>query len=404
MAESFSVASTTELYAALSSAEGGDRIELAAGDYGSLNITGVTFSSDVTIVSADPANPAIVRDLDIRDSSHLVFDGILFDYVNAAEDPNSVVKLAYVYNSAFITIRNSVFDGDEVPSESGSGDYGTGFGLVVKDSDNVVIENNEFFDFYKALTVNYSTNIDASYNDAHSLRSDGFNFVSVDGLLVEGNWIHDFKRDPSTGDHADMIQFWTVSGEMASQNVIIRGNFLDTGTGDYTQALFMQTGLVGGSYEDDVWKNILIEDNVIYADHGHGITVGETDGLVVSNNTLLQDPYVNDPRFNSGWPPKINLNSESINVTVEGNITADAWNWETMTDQPGWAVGNNLLVQYDDPNGENYYGDLFVNPFAEDASLADLRAKAGGLIETLGIGAEMTRSDIDITLEVGPSR
>ena len=65
----FIVANATELYDALSSAEGGDRIVLAGGDYGSLDFRGVTFSSDVTIVSADPDDPAIVRELYVRDAS-----------------------------------------------------------------------------------------------------------------------------------------------------------------------------------------------------------------------------------------------------------------------------------------------------------------------------------------------
>ena len=58
MADIISVANTAELYAALSSAQGGERIELAGGDYGSLSFRGMTFPSDVTITSADPADPA----------------------------------------------------------------------------------------------------------------------------------------------------------------------------------------------------------------------------------------------------------------------------------------------------------------------------------------------------------
>ena len=386
-----------ELSAALSSAEGGDRIVLAGGDYGSLDIRGVTFSSDVTIVSADPANPAIVRELDIRDSSHLVFDGILFDYV-AGPDATDWSRPFSVEDSAYITIRNSVFDGDEVPSETGSGDFGTGYGLRVKGSDNIVVENNEFFEFYRAIVIGASTNITVSANDIHTIASDGINFVSTDGLLIEGNWLHDFKVDPTGGAHADMIQSWTSLGKMTSKNVTIRDNFLDAGTGSATQSIFIRNEVVDqglGSFEDYAYQNILIEDNVIYNDHVHGITVDETDGLTIRNNTLLHDPSTNSPL---GWAPQIRLSETSLNVTVEGNITQDVWNWETMTDQPGWTVGNNLLVQYDDPDGENYYGDLFVNALVDDATLADLRAKAGGLIETLGLGAEMTRSDIDITL------
>ena len=403
MAEIINVTNTTELYAALSSAQGGERIELAGGDYGSLDIRGMTFPSDVTIVSADPENPAIVSALTVRDASHLVFDGILFDYV-AGPDATDWSKPFYVENSAYITIRNSVFDGDEVPSETGSGDFGTAYGLYITGSDNVVVENNEFFEFNRGLVVYSSTNLTVSANDIHTLSSDGMNFVSVDGVLIEGNWIHDFKVDPTSGAHPDMIQFWTVSGEMASQNVIIRDNFLDAGDGDYTQSIFMGTGLVGGSYEDDVWKNILIEDNVIYNAHVHGITVGETDGLTIRNNTLLYDGAADDGSNGGNGAPQIRLNDSSMNVTVVGNITQDVWNWDAMASNPGWVVEQNLLVQYTNPNGENYYGDLFVNALAADASLADLRAVAGGEIELLGLGAEMTRSDVDITLQAGPAR
>ena len=110
MADIISVANAAELYAALSSAQGGDRIELAGGDYGSLDIRGVTFPSDVTIVSADLDDPAIVRDLYVRDASHLVFDGIIFDYIFVDGHSDSVAPFE-VLNSSDITIRNSIFDG-----------------------------------------------------------------------------------------------------------------------------------------------------------------------------------------------------------------------------------------------------------------------------------------------------
>ena len=391
MVQIISVASAAELYAALSSAQGGERIELAGGDYGSLDIRGVTFPSDVTIVSADPENPAVIRGVYLRDSSHLVFDGILFDN---EYDPANPTSLFYVSRSSFITIRNSVFDGPVAPDANGTGEYGYGYGLYLNSSDNITVENNEFFDFGKALVALLSSNITVNANDVHTISGDIFNFVSVDGALIEGNWLHDFKIDPTSGNHPDMIQFWTSPGEVTIQNVIIRSNFLDAGTGNWTQSIFMAN-------PGEPFLNILIEDNVIYNDHVHGITVGVTDGLVIRNNTLLHDPSTISPL---GWPPRIILAESSLNVTVESNITADVWNWDAMTGQPGWTVGNNLLVQYDGPGRRNYYLKLFTNALGQDSDLADLRALPGGLIETLGLGAEMTRTDIDITLDVGPAR
>ena len=173
--------------------------------------------------------------------------------------------------------------------------------------------------------------------------------------------------------------------------MIIRGNFLDAGTGNWTQSIYMANS-------GDPFLNILIEDNVIYNDHVHGITVGETDGLVIRNNTLLHDPSA---IYALGWPLSIILYGTSLNVTVESNIAADIWIGGNKIPD---GLGNNLLVQRDGPGRKNYYLKLFTNALGQDPDLADLRALPGGLIERHGLGAEMTRSDIDITLDVGPAR
>ncbi len=381
MAEIISVANAAELYAALSSAQGGDRIELAGGDYGSLSITGVTFPSDVTIVSADPDDPAIVRELDVDNSVHLVFDGIVFSGSGSYSD---LQRVHTVDGSSYITIRNSVFAGD-----LDADGYGTGKGLNIQSSDHLVIENNEFFHWMKAIAVGSSTDIILRANDVHSVNNDGFNFTAVNGLLIEDNWIHDFLTTPGRG-HNDMIQIWNPDPDNPAQNIIIRGNFLDAGTGERVQTIFMGNGKAANDPTnlDLYYRNILIEDNVIYNAHTHGISIGETIGLTIINNTILRDKWVEGTTYHA---PMIRLYGTSQDVLVEANILHKDFG------------GTQFVVQDSDPNGENYYGDLFVNALAEGATLADLRAVSGGLIETLGVGAEMTRSDIDITLEAGPA-
>jgi parallel beta-helix repeat protein len=389
------VTSAAELEAALSSAQGGDRIELAGGDYGEVRID-QDFTSDVTIVSADPDNPAIFHELHINGATHIVIDGILLDYINDPADP-TYVKPFEVVNSSFVTVRNSVFDGDEIPSTTGTGEFGTGFGLFVNGSDNVTIENNEFFDFWKAVSVGDSSDIVVRANDVHSIRSDGFNFWDVHGLLVEDNYLHDFKKDTTTGDHPDMIQIWDVVDGEFSEDVIIRGNFLDAGDGDWTQSIF-----INGMGDETNFRKFLIEDNVIYNAHVHGISVLQgMDGLQILNNTLLYDSSAYDPSSPGSGAPRINLSDTLLNVTVEGNIVESTWNWDAMTTQPGWVVGDNLFVQHDDPSGANYVGELFVNALGQDPDLADLRALPDGLIVALGVGADMTR--LDITLNAGPA-
>ena len=60
----FNVGSASELYDALSKANGGDEIRLAGGDYGELELgSSAQFSSEVTITSADPDNPVTTTSL-----------------------------------------------------------------------------------------------------------------------------------------------------------------------------------------------------------------------------------------------------------------------------------------------------------------------------------------------------
>ena len=62
------------------------------------------------------------------------------------------------------------------------------------------------------------------------------------------------------------------------------------------------------------YQNITIENNVIYNAHSHGITVGETDGLTISNNTILhnRDSGAGELVF----VPTINVANASVDVTV----------------------------------------------------------------------------------------
>ena len=56
------------------------------------------------------------------------------------------------------------------------------------------------------------------------------------------------------------------------------------------------------------YKNIVIKDNVIKNADYHGITVGETIGVVISNNTVLQ----NSDSGSVDDIPGINVEEESL--------------------------------------------------------------------------------------------
>jgi hypothetical protein len=371
-----------ELHTALSSAQGGDRIELAGGDYGSLDISGVNFTSDVTIVSADPSDPAVITRLELDNSSHLVLDGLVFSGGKSK-----------VTDSSYITVRNSVFAGT-----LDADGYGTGKGLQFAGSDHIVVEQNEFYHWKKAMGIGSSSDVQVLRNKVHSCNNDAFNFNALNRLLVEGNWIHDFNTAPGVG-HNDMIQTWNPDPENPIKDVTIRGNFLDAGTGDKTHAILMRNGKAekDPTNLDVYYRNVLIEDNVIYTAHSNGINIGETIGLTIRNNTLLRDRHVDSDKHHA---PKIKLARNSQDVVVVRNI-AHKVDWANLPRK--WVINDNLGVQDNTPYRANYYGNLFVNALARGANLNDLRAVPGGLIESLGAGAEMTRTGADITLQAGPA-
>src|SRR6056297_257818 len=174
MANIFSVSTKDELLSALSSATGGDTIELAEGSYGSLSLIdgttdfSVDFDAPVTIRSADPETPASFSWMHLRGVSNLTFDGLRFDSVfTGAEIWSAPFK---VHHSSDVTIRNSVFEG-ELASNTGDATadgFATGVGLSVGSSSNITIENSEFSTWWIGTTIGGSTNVEFTGNDIHS--------------------------------------------------------------------------------------------------------------------------------------------------------------------------------------------------------------------------------------------
>jgi PKD repeat protein len=398
MSNVFRVSSLSELYNALASVKGGETILLAAGNYGDMALGqksgfDTTFASNVTIASADPANPAIITGLDVRDTANLTFDGITFDYTFEAGD-EIYARPFSVSGSENITIRNSTFDGDVASGVSDVSDgYGYAIGLSFRDTAAINIENNEFFNFYRGMVVTQSADVLIKGNDIHDIRMDGMNFAEIDGITIEDNYIHDFRGSVNSLDHSDMIQFWTNGTDSPSSNIIIRSNHLDIGEGTPTQSIFMRNDLVdrGLAGSEMFYQNVVIEDNVITNGHLHGITIGETAGLAIRNNSVLHADGGNvDGADASVEIPQINVSSASTNVIISNNATAGIRGLDGQLD---WTLTNNAFVQDQNPFGPGFYGDVFISSsMAVEGGIHDFKALAGGMLDRLDAGAATTLS------------
>ncbi|MEM9411417.1 MAG: right-handed parallel beta-helix repeat-containing protein [Planctomycetota bacterium] len=390
------VTNATELMDALSNAKGGEVISLAPGDYGELNLHGVkspgqfSYADAVTIKSANDDASASFSGLDLYEVHGLKFENVTFDY-SYEQEHTFREKPFSVISSSDITFEGSSFHGDiaqDHPDEAYDG-YAYAIGLWVRESSDIAVTNSEFKDFYRGAVFSQTENISATGNDVFDMSSDGFNFAEVQNVLIANNHFHDFDKPDQSPAHMDMIQFWTAGTDSPSTDIVIRDNFFDNGSGHWTQTIFMRNEVVdrGEAGEEMYYSNILIENNVIYNSHANAISVGEGDGISIQNNTLLH----NDENWDDGLinVPTIRIADDSTRVNVTNNIVP----WLDGSDNSDHVFSENVIVQNDNPNGENYYGDVFVDALSGGAAtLESLQIRPGSGLE--GHGAAQSQFTI----------
>lgn len=393
MSDVIHVTNAAELENALHSATGGERIELAAGDYGDLYFANRSFSSDVTITSEDSSAMASIRSLALVGASNLHFDRIFFDYT---PDENTVIHSSAVRvdRSANITISNSIVEGgpsivgispDSEPGEQGAeGILGlpNGQGIRVVSSDNVRLENNDVSEFYRGIILNLSDNVDIVGNEVHHTRASTLAGGGNNEVLVEGNHFHSAQpwKFGAAGDHGDYVFFWTGGKQTEpSDSIIIRDNLIDQGDGE------PMLGIILGdrSAADVGFTNAEISGNIVNNGHNVSISVDIADGVTIRENTLLQS---------SGGPkeaPKILIYSTLQNATIENNVTHGILERGPISNSV--QLQDNLIIQNTDPEAENFAASLFVNSEISGEGLADFMAIPGSLAD--GIGAKLSQFD-----------
>lgn len=388
LASGMDIAGPEALAAALANAVPGTTLRLAPGDYGSLSLSrgGGAAGVPLTLTAAGPNRPPRFDRMDLREVAHLVMEGLHFDYTFSAVDEKHF-RPFIVSDSRDVTIRNCLFDGDRARGISATADgFGWTFGLGATGVQDLVLEACEIRDFLRGLVVTNCTGVTVRENDVHDLRSDGMNFVQVQDVRIEGNYIHDFNRSVDSEDHADMIQFWTNGTDSPSTDIVIRGNLLSSGQGAWTESIFMRNEEVDRERagREMFYRNFLIEENVIVNAHLHGITVGETDGLVIRQNTLLRNPLSEGKEENpSLWTPTIRVSVAARDVAITRNVVAAVVGHDGQSD---WQVADNMPVQDRTRMEAGFFGLLFDGDPAEPKTL---RHKHGGPLDGAGIGASM---------------
>ena len=342
------VRNASELYLAISNAQPGDTIVLKDGDYGSLNLTGVSFSDYVTLKSENPQG-AVFESVSLKDTDFVRIDGI---HVDSSSNGAAASTLVSVTEGS----SNVEFINSEVNGLVDDFYYGH-YGLYTKDVSNVTFANNYIHDVKIGGTFYTAENLTVSGNVVDYIASDSFKFISVNGALIEYN-MGARHLYPETGEHPDFIQF--QGGD--SSDIIIRGNVSLPGTIDWAQGIFL---------DDAHYTNVLIEDNVIVTSMIRGVSVSSGTNVVARDNTLI------NLEGGASKATKVLVVGESYN-NIMVSYASDA------------SVGTNLTLQNQDPNAPLYYGNYFANSDAGRwIQLEDLLPKEGTLAETYGADVEL---------------
>lgn len=397
-ADTVNVASVEELGQALADAVPGTEVILAPGDYGPLLLRGGGGTEEAPIIlrSADGANPAKFDAMNLRNVQHLVLQDLSFDYVFADED-DADLRPFQVIECAGIAIRDSLFDGDLGPViADGTDRLPTAFGLSVRDTEGFELSGSEIRLFLRGAVFAQSNDLILRDNVVHSIRSDGLNFVAVQRVQIEDNTIRDFLRSPDLIDHSDMIQFWTAGAKSPSTDIVIRNNVLNSGMGLYTQSIFMRNEAVdrGLAGAEMFYRNVVIEENVIINAHLHGISIGETDGLAIRNNTVVRNGLSSGQDGSPNlWTPQIRVAETARNVEIVRNAVARITGQKGQSD---WLVADNFIIQDQRPNEPGFYDEVFMSARLSDPRvLSSFVYAPGGPLDGTGIGASRLTTEVE---------
>ncbi|PTX42756.1 parallel beta-helix repeat protein [Allosediminivita pacifica] len=386
-----SVSSSREISAFLQSEPSGTTerlIRLQPGDYAPLVILGGT--GPVHLVAADPSKPPHLTGLTIKEGADITFENVVLDYRFDGEQDEIWVAPFRIYDSRNIAFEGVVFDGDIVRGR-GAPDSGFAGGkaLVAEDVQGLTVENSEIRGFFVGLSIKESSDIRVVGNNFHSMRKDGINFAQVRDVLVEGNTFHSFGRSLASGDHSDMIQLWSTRTTSPSERVTIRNNIFNSGHGYWTQTIFFRNEWVdrGKAGHELFFRDFLIEGNVIINAHLHGISIGESDGLVIRNNTLIRNKGSEAEAFDDVWAsPRIGVAERSMNVLIERNVAYDF----PKPSGPDWTVRDNYRIQAEHRMEPGFYGRVFYNALAGDPlDLENFQYLSDGPLGGHDIGSQM---------------
>ncbi len=398
-AKTTAINSPASFQSALANAEAGDTLEFAPGQFGAIQISSddlpkLVGNSTLTLTSRDHRNPAKLTSLKISSAKNLQFQHFRFDSVGS-KGKITDQPLVTLVDCQNISFEDNQFDGDltsGTAKEDRDG-FPEGIGIRIDGSEQITIKHNEFTRFSRAIEIKDSVNFAIVTNAIHSIRSYGIDVLGARNARISGNHIHDFLRSDLDTDGHNMIHFATDGARIQTEQISIRDNFLDAGTGPETQSIFLgnETDGSGKTARPSPLEDVNIVGNVIRNGHIHGISIAGGDGVKIESNTLLQ--LTNSLNLEALDVPHILFDRSVRNLTIRYNLVPHLQH-EFRLPNRSWTFSGNYEIQRYVPAANNHYQNIFVNALADKSmSLEDLAIQPGSRFAMNNLGSPLLHFD-----------
>jgi Ca2+-binding RTX toxin-like protein len=264
----FNVASAAGLLTAFKAAKSGDTIRLASGTYDTVALKGLSFvGSGVTITSANVNARAELTGLKLNNVSGLTFTNLAM----TDKDPSTIFDFN-VNSSSNIHFDHVLIQGEETGQLTSNP-------FIIRSSSNVSVTNSEIKHVRYGISMLDNDGVTLTDNYLHDIRTDGMRGGGNSNVTISRNFFTDFS--PVAADHPDAIQFWTTNTTTNAKNVTITENVIMRGEGGAIQGIFL------GDEAKLPYENVVIDSNIVIGGMYNGITALSTNGLSVTNNTVI---------------------------------------------------------------------------------------------------------------------
>ncbi len=309
----------------------GDTLWLHAGDYGALNLTGYYNPEMITIQAVD-GEEARFSSVLVRASANWTLRGLSVS--PAFGDPYEPTTMIDIDSHDWQgPVHDIVIDGCSLQSVGDTGSWSLDdwnslpANGVNADGTRITISNNYL------KNVNFGISVGASHSTVAGNTVENFAGDGMRGLGDYTVFAYNLVKNcyDVNENHDDGFQSWSVGddgvGTGTVRGIVLRGNTI-INYEDPNQP-FRGT-LQGIGCFDGMFDDWVVENNVIYTDHWHGISLYGARNCRIVNNTVL-DPNDEDPGppwimindHKNGTPPKNCVVANNLTTSVSGVDTPE---------------------------------------------------------------------------------